>query len=306
MIRQMLANLVFALIFWAAVPASAVIVFQKNSDEPIRGFLITENDTHIVVEELLPSGERQEHVLPNVAIEDIIRAVDVERLAALRPKQPAEYRNYAEDLAVKTEDPEARVAALQLYLIAAHLSPQELGRSCLLGMAALARTPEEERAFRAMAFVLDPDHDPSLLKPPKLVARSFVSIKPTQRSALRRAVQLLRSGQLTEARNMFRRPPVQAAKAFYSHILNNEDYERAIAAEGGLPDKLLRKFIKLEITLSTSSVSDNAEADREFTPWSKVLSLEDTTPISSLALRTITEFDPRASVYRNRKWVIPD
>jgi len=48
-----------------------------------------------------------------------------------------------------------------LYLIAAYRNPQELGRSSLLGMTALARTPAEERRFRAMTYLLGDDHDPA-------------------------------------------------------------------------------------------------------------------------------------------------
>ena len=49
--------------------------------------------------------------------------------------------------------------ALRLFLIAAHLDPQKLGPSSLLGMSLLASTPAEVRKYRAMAFLLDPKGD---------------------------------------------------------------------------------------------------------------------------------------------------
>lgn len=123
-------------------------------------------------------------------------------------------------------------------------------------MAGLARTPEEERAFRAMAFSLDPDHDPSLLKSPNAAATDFTGIKDSDRQALQTALRLLRSGKLDEARRYFQRPPMQAAATNYSHIISESDYQEAIRAAGRLTPRLLRKFLTLEITLSASSPTE--------------------------------------------------
>jgi hypothetical protein len=295
--------LIFLVIGSMSVPCWGVIVFQKNQDEPIRGFLINENAVSIEVHEPLPSGDVRKHILPRVSIDDIIRAVDLERLAALKPEAPEDYRSYAEDLAVKTEDPEARHMAIRLYLIAAYLKPDELGRSCLLGMAGLARTPEEERAFRAMSFSLDPDHDPSLLKTPKLTPSEFTGINDSNRQALRTALQLLRTGQLNDARRFFSRPPVQAAATYYSHIISETEYQEAIRAEGRLTPRLLRKFLTLEITLSATVPTEVSDEPPDFVPWSQTIARDDTKPVISQTLTTLTEFDPRNPIYRDGKWV---
>lgn len=296
------AILIFLIIGSTSVPCRGVIVFQKNQDEPIRGFLINENAISIEVHEPLPSGEVRKHILPRVSIDDIIRAVDTKRLAALKPEVPEDYRSYAEDLAVKTEDPEARDMAIRLYLIAAYLRPDELGRSCLLGMAGLARTPEEERAFRAMSFSLDPDHDSSLLKTPKLVASEFTGIKDSDRQALRTALQMLRTGKLNEARRYFSRPPVQAAALYYSHIISESEYDDAFRAAGRLTPRLLRKFLILEINLSITVPTEASDESPEFAPWSQIIARDDTKPLISPTLTTLTEFDPRQSIYREGKW----
>src|SRR5688500_6708309 len=101
---RMPAILIFLVMSSTSVPCWAVIVFSKNQAEPIRGFLINENPVSIEVHEPLPSGDVRKHILPRVSIDDIIRAIEPERLAALKPEAPEEYRSYAEDLAVKTED----------------------------------------------------------------------------------------------------------------------------------------------------------------------------------------------------------
>ncbi|MDA1049072.1 MAG: hypothetical protein O3C40_01150 [Planctomycetota bacterium] len=301
MLRR-LTILIFLVLGSISVPCRAVIVFQKNQDEPIRGFLIVENAVHIEVHEPLPNGGVRKHILPRVSIDDIIRAVDPDRLAALKPEAPEAYRSYAEDLAVKTEDPEARAMAIRLYLIAASLAPDELGRGCLLGMAGLARTPREERAFRAMAFSLDPDHDPALLKPPKMTVSAFAGITEADRKALLTALQRLRTGQLDDARRYFSRPPVQAAATHYSHLISESEYQEAIRAEGRLAPRLLRKFLTLELTLLATTATEAIAEPSDPSPWSQLIARDDTLPASPQTLAELTEFDPRQSVYREGKW----
>ncbi len=300
--NRILLLLLFVGIGSVSVPCRGVIVFQKNKDEPIRGFLIHEDGVSIEVHEHLPSGEIRKHVLPRIVIDDIVRAVDSERLAALTPGAPDDYRSYAEDLAVKTEDPEARVMAIRLYLIAAYLDPDELGRSCLLGMAGLARTPDEERAFHAMAFSLDADHDPALLKAPKVTASAYTGLKAIDRQALRTAVRLLRSGKMAEAERYFSRPAVRAAATYYSHVISEAEYQEAVRVEGRLSDRLLRKFLTLELTLSDTEATETTDKSPAVAPWSQLIARDDTAPITPRSLLAITEFDPRKSVYQEGKW----
>ncbi len=306
MTARQLALLVFVAANLVCLPGRAVIVFQKNSEEPLRGILVREDTISIEVHELLPSGEIRKHILPRVSIDDMLRAVDPERLAGLDPAEPESYRSYAEDLAVKTEDPEARVFAIRLYLIAAYLKPHELGRSCLLGMASLARTPEEERAFRAMAFSLDADHDPALLKAPRFASAELVGLKEADRRALKNALQALRNGRTIEARRHFARPTVQETLVYYTHLVTPLDLQEALRAEGRLPTDLLRKFLTVELALSSSSVSQVVDEASDFTPWSRIIARNDVTPIKPQSLLTITEFDPRQSLYRDGQWIAPE
>ena len=287
------------------VPCQAVIVFLKGRDEPIRGYLREENATRIVVNEVLSNGELRKWDLRRVQIDDIIRAVSVEELAKLQSDKPEGYRQYAEDLAAKTEDPDARAAAIRLYLIAAYLSPDALGRSCLLGAAALARTPKEERAFHAMAFVLDPDHDSTLLKAPKLVTTNSDVINDTDRAHLRTAVQMLRNGKLSDAREYFGRKSVKRAQAFYSYIATQDDYLAAIESQGRLSPRLLHKLVTLEVTLSGIVASDIPKKSSQIVPWSQTVARNLTQPIKPLAIEALTEFDPRACHFVDGKWVKP-
>ncbi|MCA9122937.1 MAG: hypothetical protein H6822_06790 [Planctomycetaceae bacterium] len=304
--QRLVIGITLLLVLSPAVPSWGVIVLLKNQDEPVRGTLVHEDGVHVEVHESLPNGDIRKHVFPRVSIEDMIRAVDTERLAALNPDSPADYRSYAEELAGKTEDPEARVAAIRLYLIAAYLQPNDLGRSCLLGMAGLARSPEEERAFRAMAFSLDPGHDTSLLKTPTATVAEFAGITDADRAALRTTLQLLRSGKLVEARRFTQRPPVQAAANYYSHIVADSDYKEAFDLAGRLSPRLLRKFLTLELLLSAASTNGRNEEDETYVPWSQLIARDDTQPTTPQSLTTVTEFDPRQSTYRDGKWIVPE
>ncbi|MBP88178.1 MAG: hypothetical protein CMJ64_15920 [Planctomycetaceae bacterium] len=296
----------FLVVLVLVAPCQAVIVFQKGQDEPIRGILVEETATHIVVNEVLPSGGIKKWILTRAQIDDIIRAVSADELAALRHDNAGGYRRYAEDLAAKTEDPEARGMAIRLYVIAAYLAPEQLGRSCLLGAAGLARTPEEERAFRAMAFVLDPDHDATLLKAMKLVAPNFSTLSKKQRLELRSAVRMLRSGKFASAQRMFSRETVQKSMTFYNDIASHADYEAAIEAKGRLPAPLLSKFITLEIALGDKSNSGGQSGVKEAVPWSQLIARRATNAVKPLALEAITEFDPRTCHFVDGKWMEPD
>ncbi len=304
--RRTIAFIAFLLFANIGLPCWAVIVLVENRDEPIRGVLAEENASSIEVHELLPNGTVTKHSIPRVTISELIRAIDPEQLAALTPERPEAYRRYAEDLAIKTEDPEAPVEAIRLYLIAAYLKPDELGRSCLLGMAGLARSPAEERSFRAMAFVLDPAHDPSVLKPPKVKASTFTGVTDLEKRSLRTGVQLIRAGKLDDAKKYFQRPPVQAAAASYSHIVSKADYDEAAEANGRLTPRLLRKFVTLEIALSGITTTEVATESMDVAPWSQLIARDDSEPITPQTLTTITEFDPRAQLYRDGKWVETD
>src|SRR5206468_9849498 len=92
-----------------------------------------------------------------------IITVSPERLAALDPSKPQDYREYAEELAEKQRDPEARDTAIRLYAIAAARGDDNLRHSALLGLIALARNPDEERLFRAAGYRFDSGHELTIL-----------------------------------------------------------------------------------------------------------------------------------------------
>jgi hypothetical protein len=211
------ATLLLALVACAA-PAAAALVIRKNG-QPVFGFVLSRNEQSLVIRERLADGSERETSIPRSEVDEVIVTVLPERLAVLDPSQPHLYREYAEELAEKRRDPEAREAALRLYQIAAMLAPRELGRSCLLGMIALARTPQEEAKFRAAAYLLDPAHDSAVLKPLAAVRTAASSAPAAALPNLLRALQAARRGRGAQAKTYLELPGVkQELQAFESQL----------------------------------------------------------------------------------------
>ncbi len=277
-----------------ATSALGVTIFERGKAEPTRGRLLRQDAEQVTIEETLPTGEVRQRTIARSQIEDIIHPVSTERLAALTPDEPHAYRNYAEELAEKRVDPDARDTAIRLYLIAAWLDPQNLAKSSLLGMTALARTPEEERNLRAMAYLYDPDHDRRLLR--ETSSENTAASTSDAREGLLKALKLRRQGNRRAALLHFGRERVALELEKYSSTLNAEEFMQA-----GLPDSLLQKIVTVELALESGGAADTKAPQR----WSQIYHGGNTKPVPSLYLETLTEFDPRLCVYRDGKWTEP-
>jgi len=282
-----------------AVPVWAVIIFQKGKNEPIVGYLERQDENLVVIRQVHGDGQTQLREVLRSEIDDILIAVSDERLESLTPDKPAAYRDYAEELAEKRKDPDARATGLRLYLIAAYLDPEKLGRSSLLGMAGLARTPAEERRFRAMAYLLDPNHDRSLLQGPT----GMVAIADAEgNDVLLKAIRAFRRDDRRLAMVLAGRPVVQKAFERFSDVLSHDEFT-SVGRE--IPPTFLRKLLTLELILAGGETAVGDQSPEDTAPWSQIVQREGTAPVPSLSLVTLTEFDPRECVYRDGKCVRP-
>ncbi|MCL4202740.1 MAG: hypothetical protein KJ000_09605 [Pirellulaceae bacterium] len=299
--KQMSATLTL-IVCWLAAwqSASGVVVFERGKPQPTIGRLVRQDERAIVIQMEPPGAAPTLREILRSDIEELLIVVSEERLAALRPENPSAYRDYAEELAVKRKDPDALLASLRLYLIAAHLSPETLGQSCLLGMVALARSPAEERRFRAMAFLLDPSHDRSILKS---AAESAVVRDEVGRSGLLKAVQAMRRGQRRIALQLADRDPVRKEFEKYEDLIGWEEFRNI---EDEIPPQALRRLLTIEWLLTRDGEDSAAMfADRR-TSWSQIAERQELQPLAPLTLETLTEFDPRECVYQQGRWVRPD
>jgi hypothetical protein len=287
---------------WLAAWQSAwgVVVFERGKPQPTIGRLVRQDERSIVIELDRPGGTPTIREILRSDIEDLLIVVSEERLKALRPEDPAAYRDYAEELAVKRKDPDALLASLRLYLIAAYLAPETLGQSCLLGMVALARNPAEERRFRAMAFLLDPNHDRGVLK---AAMEATAPRDEAGRSGLLKAVQAMRRGQRRIALQLADREPVLREFEKYEDLIGWDEFRRL---EDEIPPQALRRLLVIEWLLTRDGDEGTAPfADRR-TSWSQIAERQELKPLAPLTLETLTEFDPRECVYHQGQWVRPD
>ncbi len=301
--------LTFALILLLVLPVAqcwAVVVFPKGSDKPIMGFLVSQDGTRVVVREPQPDGTTRDHLLLRSDVDDILFTVSIERLETLRPDDPRQYRNYAEELAEKRQDPEARAAAIRLYLIAAYLDPANLGRSSMLGMIDLARSEAEEAKFRAMAYLLDPDHDRRVLKPPSPIQTTRAAADDSARSQLLQALRHLRQGNKLAARRIAQLPAVQSQFDEFQQVISFKEFDDACKSAAELPLDILHKILLVELSMTSKSAADTgAEHTTVSTSWQQSLARDDRTPLPVLSLETISEFDPRKCQYRAGEWIGP-
>jgi hypothetical protein len=196
-------------LFFTAPRASAILIEMKDvkNPAPIGGYLLNDDGTNLTIRVRTPDGKEQDTTYPLAKV-NVLHRLDVKRLEALTKHDPKAYRDYAEELAGKKEDPEARDTAMRLYLIAGKLAPDKFGSSSMLGMSGLAGTKAEARKYRALAFLLDPKAGADLLnaeveKPAPLDKSQEVAVKDFVR-----ALQYYRTGQVQSARDAARKPGV--------------------------------------------------------------------------------------------------
>lgn len=283
--------------------ACAALVYITGRQEPIAGYVDRSDPQVVVIREPLPDGSQREHRVPQGDVEDVVETVSRSRLEALSPRDPTAYRDYAEELAEKRRDPEARETGLRLFLIAAHLKPDQLGRSCFLGMARLAVTPAEARRYRAMAYLLDPKHDRSVLGR-KETAETPPAARNDRDRMLLKALQFLRRGEGRRARMQADLPEVKTAFQDWSKVLSYEEFVQATKDE--LTTPTLSKLLQLELMLQQSTAEGRADNGQQDAPWSEVVGRDGTPPVFPLTLETVTRWDPAECLYRDRQWVRPE
>lgn len=302
-VRRIILCLSLVAILGPLDAARAVFVLRKGDTEPVLGHLVSENAQQVVVRVVHGDAERNV-VVPRASIDELIYTVDRTRLAALTPAQPAAYRLYAEELSGMQADPEARDAARRLFVIAASLSPTTEGRSALLGLAALARTPQEEAACRAAAYLCDPAHDRKILQPWQR-GRLEPAAKHEEQGEALRALVFARRGDFNAARRIADSVKGKAQYAQVEAIFPRKELLAACGA-GKLTEDQLRKLLSAELALLRQESGGPAQAEPTATDWSRATRMKGgLAVVPAIKLESLTEFDPRASVYRADKWQRP-
>ena len=291
-----------------AAPAHAVVVLKKGETEPLMGYLVRQDVETVVVREVLPDNLSREQTIRRADIDELLITVSPERLAALDPSNPRLYREYAEELAEKARDPEARDAAVRLYAIAAWLGDNNLRKGALLGLAGFAATPADERRFRAAAYLHDAAPDPALIAREASVPRARTDAERDAIVELLRALRAVRQGKPSEARPILERETIFQPLALLASTITRDELQ-TLATTKPLADGSLRKVLTAELALERALAEHPAAAtattELPASNWGDSTRPGSLAPLPSLDLLYITPFDPRASVYREGQWVIP-
>jgi len=291
-------------VFLAAAPVHAIVVLKKGVEQPLLGHLVRQDERTVVIREELPAGGQRETHISRAEIEELIVTVDPDRLAALDPAQPRAYCEYAEELAEKRRDPEARDAARRLYAISAARGDGPLRKGSLLGLVALARSPADERRLRAAVFLYDEQHDPNVLATgaPSPLAPVPTSAAAPPPSELLSAVRMIRQGRGAEAKLLLELPNVRRRASLLAPIITLDEL-LAAAASRALTDEQLVRLLQAELSLSGDATG--AAKAGEPPLWSQTIKSGQLAPLPSLALESLTEFDTGECVFRGGKWTRP-
>lgn len=195
-----------------AMPVAGwAMLIETGPGVQVGGFLVSDDGK--ILKLRIPISENDEVVkeFDRTKVK-VLHQVDRKKLEKLAPDQPKGYRDYAEELATQKADPEARITAIRLFLIAAHLDPREHGVASLLKMSSIAGNPKAARAYRALAFLLDATHNEKLLSADPGKSTLPKDVDDAALARYQESLQYLRAGHLTFAREMARR--VEVAKVF--------------------------------------------------------------------------------------------
>lgn len=273
--------------------------FVRKGAAPIHGKLVKKEVDNYTIRVVSEANEVRDELIPIRDVQQTIENVSQERLEMLSPERPQEYREYAEELAAKRLDLEARETAIRLYLIAGWLDRDKLGRSSLLGILNLARSAKEERKFRAAAALLDPRI--SLTERVEPTATSDATAAPD----LARAMKLLRNNRAPQAKTILEKPDVEKLLSSYRRIFPKAELNLALASKE-LSPRHLQQTLLLELAVESLASPAPVSSDTSRVPLSWTREIQaDPAAIEALDWQVLTEFDPRESVFHDGKWQKP-
>ncbi|QDU73135.1 hypothetical protein Pan97_01020 [Bremerella volcania] len=286
--------------------ALGAVVYIKGQKEPIAGFVESADDMSIHLRIRTPDGDELTREILRGEIDLLLQPVSPSRLSQLSPDNPKAYREYAEELVEKTTDPEAVETAKRLFMIAAHLDPKAQGRSALLGMTPLMNDAQGVKQLRAMAYLIDPSHDASLLEGQQQAVATGAALDESLRQEVIKVLQMLRHGERADARQQLQRDEIRSAMRQGTSKITPDECLALVQGlcpgceQGKIPAYMLQKLVAAELELSTSQATDEVKPQ-----WGFFLDSSFQKPLPVLSLAKAIGFDPRQCVYRDGKWVEP-
>ena len=284
-------------VLWASEAAADVVYLRGQS--PVFGIVVREEANHIVFRQRLEdrAGYR-ERLIPHNDMITFVVTIEPEVLSTLAPDQPARYRDVAEQLAVQRLDPEARDLALRLYLLGARYGDGPIRESCFRGLLPLARTPDEELAFRILAWQTLGDEGNWLDSVPTRAQPEVGSLDEQSELQLRDILRSWRQGDRNAVVAEIEKPWFRETVRPFASICSWQDLRRW-TAEPELKTEWLARILELEIALArTPDVSSDEQS------WS-VLIRRQHQRRGPVTFVSVTEFDLSQSVFVDGQWMEP-
>jgi hypothetical protein len=283
----------------AVSAARGAAVFLVGENEPVYGYLVSADDSTVVIDVPQADGKLARTSFLRDRVEDLVITVDPERLGGLSPDDPLGYLQYAEELSIKKQDPEARDAARRLFLIAGSLAPQTHGRQAALGLANVAADADEARQARTLASLIDPS-GPAV--EPVVPTPAAARIDSGRARALISGIQAYRRGEVKTARNAFGNEDNLRMLASLDPPVPVDRLRESLTGQEFRPDyQVLAALVPLERSLRLDGTLAGSGTGAEVDPFSA----ENRIPVAWPTWSNVTEFDPAETVFRDSKWQRP-
>ena len=186
-----------------------------------------------------------------------------------------------------------------------------LRRGSLLGLAALARSPQEEPTSSGPPRIsMIPNMTPRRLAGTGDAKLTRTPTSPEHVAELLSALRLIRQGKGQQAKVIVEKPIVREQLDGLAKIITAEELLAACTSKP-LTDERLYKLLQAErrwgSSLGNGSASSSAnELAQPERSWTSAVKSRGLSPLPSLTyLESLTEFDPRACLFRDGKWVRP-
>lgn len=288
--------------FLSTGSTSADAIVLQGQAEPVIGRILTQTEQSIRIETQGPSGSSSVVEIPVEKILLVLPAEDPKVLEKLEPGRWADYRDVADDLAARKQDPDAITTAMRLLLIVAYHGEGQQREGALSSLIALARNPQEQRKLEAIAVRYGNRPAPATDAPRTLITTQGPS--DAERNELLAAVRAIRRGEADDARRRLASSSLNAAyeklgaplpwSRLESYARNRPTSPNALSELASLEANLLGAFP----TRSRNAPSEDREVWEQITrgslpAWHEVDWFD------------VLSFDPRDCLFREGKWRRP-
>ncbi len=303
--RLILVGLVWS---WAGDGLNADWIWRHGQSQPISGIVLERSSDRILFAPHAPdptiSSASDSLAMESIASTDVARVVitiDQERLTQLGPTNPMEYLEMGDELAL-APDPAAKYLAIRLYVLAAAHTQGSTRIRAVRSILPLARNVEEkDRCQLLLAMWGDTTVDAEALPQQSARQPREGTLGQGTLDDLRELLELLRRENFEAARiEMATKPQLQERVNEFAPQFSWSKLQQWSAQSSLLTIDLYQILSWQRAIEIRAGDSKRAEFDDD---WSHAAKQPWRPRALVPRLETLTEFDPRATQFRDGQWV---